>query len=73
MTGALLSGCATGPGTYRVSIPELTAKPVQGTCKLRGEPADCTLLLTRDYQSLVRELKAACLALGGSPESCQTE
>lgn len=36
------------------------------------QPAKCTLLLTEDFQQIVIELKTACLALGGTPEECQT-
>ncbi|MGH2368517.1 MAG: hypothetical protein ACRDI2_09965 [Chloroflexota bacterium] len=72
---ALTFGCATTPGgsSYRVTMPVLSAQPGEGTCRHRDALESCTFLLTRDYQAIVRELKAACLALGGSPEECQAE
>lgn len=75
LTGALASACATGPGisTYRVTIPILQAKPKEATCRHLEILEPCTVLLTRDYQAIVRELKVACLALGGSPKECQAE
>lgn len=66
-----ISGCATAPGPspYRVVIPILEAHPsdyqmddgIWYRCYRR-----------EDAQALVIEVKAACLALGGTPEECQT-
>lgn len=70
---ALTFGCArvAGPSSYRVTMPVLQAKPGAVACRHDGLIDTCTVLLTRDYEALVRELKAACLALGGSPKDCQ--
>lgn len=71
---ALTFGCAkvAGPSSYRVQIPVLQAKPGAVTCRHDGILEPCTVLLSRDYEALVRELKSACLALGGSDKDCQT-
>lgn len=56
-------------------IPTLTISPryhdcgvVQGTI-MTAVP--CVEVAEEDYHALVIELKAACLALGGSPGECQ--
>jgi len=36
------------------------------------EPRECIALLKADYEKIVRELKAACLAFGQTPKECQT-
>jgi hypothetical protein len=70
-------GCAlnqAGESSYRVRIPTLQAPPIEQACDVEGlGKTTCTCLVTRDHQALVRKLKAACLALGGSPKDCQTE
>ena len=77
LVGLLLSGCATAPGasSYRVTIPSLTISPSYHECwVLHGQavqPMPCVELAEADYQALVIELKAACLALGQTPEECQ--
>ena len=71
---ALVWGCAPVPlrSAYQVSLPPLTASPREILCELDGRVASCTVLATPDYEALVRELKAACVALGGSDVECQT-
>ena len=76
LTAALSSACATAHGNsaYRVTIPVLGAQPLTVPCVLEGgDQAKCITLLESDYRAIVRELKAACLALRGTPAECQTE
>lgn len=54
---------------YRVRLPILTAKPA--IVDQDGGRTVC--LLFSDYAAIVRELKAACLALGGTREECQAD
>ena len=74
---ALGSACATGPissnplGTYRVQIPELQVKPKTGLLCGTAEgttPIPCIILGLADWEAVIRELKAACLALPGPEE-----
>lgn len=80
------SACATGLGasTYRPTVPErptIEARPTVEPCALgSGEPGACVKLWLKDFETvrlwyltLERELKAACLALGGSAAECRTE
>lgn len=53
-------------------MPTLTARPLEITCSLGDRDATCLVVLREDFQRLVRELRAACLALGGPPETCLT-
>lgn len=71
----LLSGCRTEPciSSYQVTVPTLAAPPLPLTCQVGQQDRKCLALLETDYQGLVRELKAACLAAGGSHQQCQTE
>ena len=73
-------GCSLGAGlsSYQVKVPILTLEARTFQCREDRlgqviEPRECVALLRSDYEKIVRELKAACLALGGSPEDCQTE
>lgn len=70
LIGGLLSGCATAPrpSPYRVAIPELQAHPTD--YQVGAEWYRC--YRRDDAIALVQELKAACLATGGTPEACQT-
>lgn len=61
------------PSVFRVSIPTLQAQPRQIPCEAQGKTQTCTVILTHDYEALVRELKTACLATGGTPDACQTK
>jgi hypothetical protein len=76
----LLCGCVTGPGpsSYRVTIPVLEISPRIVDCTILtrdGTPSQrkCLTLLQTDYQGIVRELKAACLALGQTKAECQAD
>jgi hypothetical protein len=40
---------------------------------VRGVPDRCTVVLERDWQALVRELKAACVATGQADAECQAD
>ena len=72
---ALSYSCAGTPckSPYRVVIPILEAEPQIVTCRQGLTETRCLLLLEEDHRRVVRELKAACLALGGSAESCRTQ
>lgn len=75
LAGALSCGCALAPApsSYQVRLPLLTAPTIRVPCQADGRPATCRVILETDYEALVRELKAACVAAGGSDVDCQTE
>jgi hypothetical protein len=58
-----------GRSPFRVQIPLLTQAPAEYVAG--GVAYRC--YVREDSVALVRELKAACLALGGSREECQAE
>lgn len=66
----MISGCAPAPAPspYRVAIPILEARPSDYQM---AEGIWYRCYRREDAQAIVIELKAACLALGGSPEECQ--
>lgn len=66
-----ISGCGTAPGPspYRVVMPILQERP---TDYQMAEGIWYRCYRREDAIGLVVEVKAACLALGGSPEECQT-
>lgn len=74
-------GCATSssPYRYKVTLPILEVEPKVSPCHLKDEAGavvssrPCVTLLESDYHSLIVELKAACLGVGGSPKECRTE
>lgn len=74
--GAILllvsSGCATepGPSPYRVTVPILAERP---TDYQMAEGIWYRCYRREEAQAIVIELKAACLAAGGTPAECQTE
>lgn len=70
--GLASCGCvpAPGPSRYQVTLPELTARPTDYQFA-EGEWYRC--YVREDALALVHELKAACLALGGTSQHCQTE
>jgi len=72
MWGLVICGCTTAPGPslYRVEIPELHAHP---TDYQTAEGVWVRCYLRDDAVAIVTELKAACLALGGTPAQCQAE
>lgn len=67
----MISGCETvpGPSPYRVTLPVLEARP---TDYQMADGIWYRCYQREDAQAIVIELKAACLALGGSPAECQT-
>lgn len=72
----LISACGTAgmaPSPYRVTMPVLDATPMAVRCQKNGQPARCKVVLETDWAAVVRELKAACLALGGSDADCLTD
>ena len=83
----LASGCATGPTgstPYRPKIPPrpvLTVRPDFRDCQtVSGQQGRCVDLWMPDLEAITRwgldlerELKGACLALGGMAEECRTE
>ena len=73
----LTSGCgiALQASSFKVKFREFQEKPKVIDCKygdLERGP-HCTGLTTVDYEWMLRELKAACLALRGSREECWVE
>lgn len=66
-----ISGCATAPrpSPYRVVMPILQERP---TDYQMAEGIWYRCYRREEAVGMVIELKAACLALGGSPEECQT-
>lgn len=69
-----LSACAIKlPGSsFKVRFREFLEQPKVIDCKygdLERGP-HCTVLTTVDYEWMLKELKAACLALDGSREDC---
>lgn len=76
MSLCALCACSTVPtaSSYKVTIPLLTVTPQVFECRLASGKTDvCIALLRSDFAALVRELKTACLVLGGSPADCQAE
>lgn len=67
-----LAGCAglASLPSYRVTIPDVPVTELG--CTVRDQPRECLMLLKGDFEALVIELKAACLALGGDKITCQT-
>ncbi len=65
------SACATAPepSPYRVEIPALVERPTDYQVE-EGVWLRC--YRREDALALIIELKAACLALGGTPTQCQT-
>jgi hypothetical protein len=72
ITLGLISGCATVPGKskYTVSMPTLSAHPREVPCKLNDEAITCLVVVEEDWNAIVRELKAACIANGQTPKEC---
>ena len=75
-----ISACGTAPvSRYTVEIPMLTVEPIYHECSIRDdatgakEPTECVTLIRSDYRRLIVELKASCLALGGTNEDCLTK
>ena len=77
LTLALLTCGCVGHGPpyrYRAIPPAMTVAPIFHRCDLiEGEtrtPEECVTLLRHDYRELVKEIKAACLAAGGTDGEC---
>ncbi len=75
LTAGVLSSCAQAPckSPYQVTIPTLQAAPVPLACLQGIQATNCLLVLEQDWKRVVRELKAACIAAGGSFEDCQAQ
>ena len=72
LTVGVASACApitAGLSPYRVQVPLLHQSPSEYT--VQGHTYRCYAV--EDAEAIVRELKAACLALGGTAKECQTE
>lgn len=76
LIGTLLSGCALMPqrSALSVRVPamyQLSAKPYDDDCEVRGETRKCIGMLKEDWDGvldyivkLIRELEAACVKIG---------
>lgn len=75
LTAALSYGCSPARPDYgyRVTMPVLQAAPTLRPCVINERPGTCACFAHEDAMILVRKLKAACLALGGTVEACQAE
>lgn len=75
MTAALISGCANkaAESSYKVTIPLLTAEPLRHKCETPEGPTICKCFVESDINLIIRKLKAACLASGGTEDACQTK
>lgn len=71
LMAAAISACSLvrGPSPYRVTIPTLRAAPAE--YEVGGIAYRC--YRKDDIIAVIRELKTACLALGGTAAECQTE
>jgi hypothetical protein len=61
---------------YRPVMPEFLAQPVEYPCTIVHKDGNememaCLKVLKNDLYNVVRELRAACLALGWSETDCQ--
>lgn len=58
-----------------MKVPLLREAPVERWCKVlrEGQPVfmRCLMVLKDDWDEIVRELKASCIAHGNSLEDCQ--
>ena len=82
-TALLASACARtpGPSRYRPTVPvrpEFSVQPKRFPCVVNGTTGECVAIWSVDWTalgiwslSLERELRASCLALGGSPAECR--
>jgi len=72
--GGLLCACSQGAAglSYKITVPTLSAPPLQLNCTANGVPTVCTCFVQEDANLLIRKLKAACLASGGTEDACQT-
>lgn len=71
-------GCGTQgmPYRYRIERPTMTVAPIFHNCVVTDgttgakRDAPCVTLLREDYNGLIVEVKAACLATGGTDLEC---
>ena len=76
-----LPACATPGGVsgpYKPTIPTLLAEPIRSGCTIEDAGGallrtTCVTVAERDWNAVVTELKAACLALGHSRGECKAE
>ena len=89
MVGLVVSACAPAVGSLRspVTIPILRAAPscnslapqVRVPCPAKTDPVErevsdlVTVIYWTDWAAIVRALRGACLAAGGSREDCGAE
>ena len=68
-----LSSCAfvKGRPIYKTRFPVLQAKPRVAPCLIANKQQLCRTLLESDYQAILHELTASCLAGGGTDADCQ--
>lgn len=76
LIAGLASGCVSlAPPSYRVTIPVLKAPPHEAPCTLIRDDGSrlvsrCVTVTRDDWEALVREVKAACLANGQPRSEC---
>lgn len=76
----MISGCESLPAgsSYRVTMPEWQVRPLVHPCRVVNSETnlthdrECATVLHEDLRAVVRELKAACLAVGGAELQCRT-
>jgi len=70
----LLFGCQSPvtSSSYKVIVPNLQVAPLRVKCSTPSGPATCKCFLESDANLIIRKLKAACTALGGTEDECQT-
>ena len=77
----LLASCQTpvgGSGSYKPTIPTLLAEPIRSGCVVQDKDGGelrmvCVTVTEHDWNTVVTELKAACLALGHSRSDCRAD
>ena len=89
MVGLAVSACAPAVGLLRspVTIPTLRAAPscysfsthARVACPAKADPVErevsdlVTVIYWTDWAAMIRALRGACLAAGGSREECGAE
>jgi len=69
---ACVSCTVPGPSTLSPSMLPLRMLPQAGICVQGGQEVRCLVVREDDWEDLVLNAKAWCLALGGSAPDCQT-
>ena len=74
LMAGLSFGCASQvrESNYQVEMPILAAPPHHHNCTVNDMATICTCFVKSDAEAIIRKLKAACLALGGTEDACQT-